>query len=87
MKKLSLNVDALAVQSFSTSDGEGERGTVQGQSDSVYLSCVATACGTSCQYDTKCGSHAITCGDATRCVDSEFSCYTEDPHRCPGGSI
>ncbi len=46
MKKMSLNLDDLGVQSFETTSSMAtERGTVQGREDSGADSCAATWCG------------------------------------------
>jgi len=80
-KKLSLNLDELRVESFSTDENAGERGTVAGHLGdtgdgcSVFYSCVASACGATC--DVGCNaSGAYTCGHYSRCNgDSVNICW------------
>lgn len=55
MEKISLNLDALLVESFdTTSDMEQPRGTVRGAEASEATDCLFT-CGHSCE---------VTCGDS-----------------------
>lgn len=75
MKKLSLNIDELKVDSFTIDrDGDGQ-GTVRGHNH-IYTDI----------HDTRCCTHVMTCGDGSQCeYDTlEYPCATEDPHRCPG---
>ncbi|HEU0055408.1 MAG TPA: hypothetical protein VFQ39_19610 [Longimicrobium sp.] len=81
MKKLSLQMDELRVESFSTGKGESQKGTVQGNSASVgctdYYSCWADTCGASC-YNTCGESHHRTCGSVTPCGgDSIDACQSD----------
>jgi hypothetical protein len=48
MKKLSLDVDALAVQSFETAPAEPGRGTVLGR-EAAFRSLGLTECNTACR--------------------------------------
>jgi hypothetical protein len=50
MKKLTLNLDELAVESFDTQAVGAERGTVRGHEDTDAVSCFG-----SCAPATKCG--------------------------------
>lgn len=81
MKKLSLQLEELRVDSFAIGQGEPRRGTVRGNGGSVgcteYFSCLPDTCGASC-YNT-CGvSHHATCGAATPCAgDSINACQSD----------
>lgn len=70
MKKLSLRVEDLTVESFRTSDSAAVRGTVQGHLDDSsacsYGSPEYTACDLSCEFE---------CGASGDCTPA-----------CPGGS-
>ena len=80
MRKLNLHLEDLAVESFSTADGAGARGTVRGL-DSVTVdqdtcaTCPATCatCGATCP-----NTCAVTCGNT--CATCPVSC---DPATCP----
>jgi hypothetical protein len=87
MKKLSLNLDDLRVESFSTARDGDQEGTVAGYVATEWVctpydSCQATFCGASC--DGTCGeSHARTCGAVTPCGgDSIDACQSD---WCPIG--
>lgn len=72
-KKLTLDVDALAVASFKTADGEGEPGTVHGRgvdpTPPEYFDCT---CARSCD----CPSAYYWCGDGYYTL---YSCkYTQN---------
>lgn len=59
MKKLLMNVDMLAVESFPTQDAEAEPlGTVYGDMASPRGTCAAQSCFTSCRADLR---DACTC--------------------------
>lgn len=81
MKKLSLDVEMLQVESFATDDEKGEIGTVNahagtGDGCSVFYSCEASVCGSSC--DGGCDSGAATCGHYTPCNgDSVEFCWSD----------
>lgn len=77
MKKLSLDLDQLSVDSFATGDEEGLRGTVRGNSATLgcseFWSCVNT-CGI-CDDNE---SHRATCGNGSRCGgDSIDACQSD----------
>ena len=74
MKKLSLNIDDLAVESFSTAESEGRRGTVRGYYTMAVDECQGTGecsqrtevCGGECYpgsigYSAGCATVADTC--------------------------
>lgn len=77
MKKLSLDLDTLAVESFATGDGDGTRGTVRANSATLgcseYWSCLDT-CGI-CDGNE---SHRATCGNGSRCGYTFEFCPTDD---------
>lgn len=58
MKKLTLDVDSLRVDSFQASEPEAARGTVEAHGGSVEYSCQKT-CWATC-YDT-CSTHICLC--------------------------
>ena len=61
MKKLKLEVESLAVQSFATDGGNGRRGTVQGHwSYPVYATCDT--------WDAACGTGGSNC----QCIPSQW---------------
>ena len=82
MKKLSLDLDQLRVESFSTDQAESGTGTVEGrmiigsgQGCSVFYSCEASACG--CGGGGG-GSGHYTCGLQAICVgDSVDVCRSD----------
>ena len=79
MKKMKLNVEALAVESFDTSGDAPKRGTVFGEQCTCYTNCTCPGCPTcdaSCN-GTCAGTCAYTCDDAT-CA------YTCDDASCAG---
>jgi hypothetical protein len=72
MRKISLNIDDLAVESFSTADGEGRRkGTVAGHDDSGE-SCDNSNCATCLEG---CPRNTMTCFEG--CRNSQY--YPEGP--------
>ena len=71
MKKFSLNLDDLGVQSFeTTSSMDTERGTVQGHEESGAESCAATWCGGACDTNACPSVNVLYCPSAqyTDCV-------------------
>ena len=86
MRKLSLKLDELAVESFQTDGMQEQRGTVAGYVVSMDGGCVTDegqSCGGSCPYEGtcgewscggNCGSYYGTCGGscAVTCGDT---CY------------
>ena len=80
MKKLTLNLDSLEVQSFVTDEKRSERGTVRGEQQpcTCYTQCTCPGCPTcagTCPADPSC---ADTCGDT--CDD--WSCLGTCPITC-----
>jgi hypothetical protein len=82
MKKLTLNVDALEVQSFATVEMEAERGTVQGQQQCTCYTCTCPGCATC--YGTCPNTCAVTCPNTCWETCDDASCYT--CWSCYGGS-
>lgn len=80
MKKLSLKLDELAVESFETASAQAPRGTVEGQgfTDQGCVTDEYQSCGGSCPYVGTCGEN--TCQGTCRA-----SCYgTCDGNTCEG---
>ena len=77
MRKISLDVNALRVESFETAGAEAkERGTVEGYYS--VITCPLTQCGEEClsgprpcrpTYAWTDGQAACLCNDTTRCID------------------
>jgi len=68
MKKLSLRLDELHVESFDTSpDGKNQEGTVFGEQCTCYTNCTCPGCPT---CDWTCG---YTCDDNT-CISCANTC-------------
>lgn len=72
MKKLTLNLEALAVESFETADGERRVGTVRGHvcSDVCTASCPPGTCGILPQSaESECNAFPATrfCGTGDTC--------------------
>ncbi len=68
MRKVKLDVDALAVQSFRTTAGKDEvRGTVEGNAETLrlctnFVSCDGNTCPFSCFGSCDPNSGAVPCG-------------------------
>jgi hypothetical protein len=82
MGKIRLDLDELAIESFSTVAGkDAQEGTVQGHAESFQLYCSdGQTCGNTCDYcteNTDCG----TCV-ATYCGTCATNCGTCDPYCC-----
>jgi hypothetical protein len=90
MKKLSLNVEELSVQSFETQDAPVQRGTVQGRGltdspDECETDLVS--CGGSC-WNTNCGewtchigcTQGATCGNTCGCGTVRITCEFTSPN-------
>lgn len=86
MKKISLDLDTLQVETFSTDNTEGEAGTVYGHIPSAvgngctaFYSCEQTVCGSSCAGGCG-GSGHMTCGKYGACKtdpESEQLCWSD----------
>jgi hypothetical protein len=81
MKKLTLQLDELAVESFETSGAEAMRGTVRGFGDSSgcsYGSPNYTGCDMTCEFP---------CGESDACTPAcpqvTPGCTQTSPERCP----
>jgi hypothetical protein len=88
IKKLTLQLDALQVESFEVAPSGGEqRGTVKAYAtewrcptddyNTMAHSCIIDTCGYSC--DTCDYSCEGTCGDTT-CFGESCVCWTDPPH-------
>jgi hypothetical protein len=84
MHKLNLSLDDLHVESFTTSDGAGPRGTVQGhQYDTAVLTCHLTGgcCGSesdgygTCNCPTRDGCQRPSTSCEYNQTVGEYSCY------------
>ncbi|HEX8391214.1 MAG TPA: hypothetical protein VF665_02560 [Longimicrobium sp.] len=76
MKKLSLNLDGLAVQSFTTQSTLRTRGTVQGhEAETDLVSCGGTCDATAC-YGSCYGCSGGSCG----CVTRDITCQASSPN-------
>ncbi|HLM68348.1 MAG TPA: hypothetical protein VK358_12505 [Longimicrobium sp.] len=87
MKKMKLNLDELAVDSFDTSANEKPRGTVFGEQCTCHTACTCPGCPTcaaSCNgtcYEATCN----TCAGQWTCDYSCDSCqYTQCANSCFG---
>jgi hypothetical protein len=85
MKKLTLSLDALEVQSFATADGAPGRGTVRGEQCTCPTNCTCPGCPTC--GETCPATCENTCDDDT-CNTCAISCYdtcgkTCQTMRCP----
>ena len=83
MKKLSLSLDALEVQSFTTSEGAPVRGTVRGEQEpcTCYTNCTCPGCPTCYEtcpntcWESCNGTCQTECGPS--CWETcERTCYT-----------
>lgn len=84
MNKLKLQLDELVVESFTTADGSGTRGTVQGYyscNTCVDLDCSAACTGGTCDPapTPACppGTNGTACGPGGS--DPNMSCYSDAP--------
>jgi len=84
VKKLSLKLDTLSVQSFDTLPAPTGRGTVQGRDSETDL----VSCGGSC-YHTNCGEWTClgcptngqnTCANTCRCQTIDITCEFTSPN-------
>jgi hypothetical protein len=84
MKKLTLDLNALTVQSFATAPAAPSRGTVHGEQQCTCpTACTCPGCPTcdeTCPdtcYETCAGFTCATCGGQETC---DYTCWTR---RCP----
>ena len=98
MKKLSLRMDDLAVESFHTSVPAGRQGTVRGYGDSTdcsYGSPDYTVCDVTCGYPcvesgectATCPWNTVQCNPTPPCPGTWMSCDPETlcDYSCPCG--
>jgi hypothetical protein len=96
MKKMKLNVEALAVESFDTSGDAPKRGTVFGEQCTCYTDCTCPGCNTcdescngTCAGQHTCGGQN-TCGGQATCDATCDTCYytgcAYSCFDCPTGS-
>jgi hypothetical protein len=75
MKKLRLNLDALAVETFQTDNADGPTGTVEG-----YVSTQCTGGVLTCNGGNTCVAGGATCGGAETCLTNCYgSCVVCEP--------
>lgn len=71
LSKLKLDLDELTVDSFDTSPGEAENGTVFGEQCTCETVCTCPGCDT---CDISCYSCAVTCAATCPNTCDNFSC-------------
>lgn len=80
MRKISLDVNALRVESFETADDTAKgRGTVEGRGDNPYNSlftCPMTQCGEECL------SGPNPCQPSAAWTNGQMACLCNDTSRC-----
>jgi hypothetical protein len=86
MKKLTLRLEDLRIDSFSTEPVRKEKGTVFGEQCTCYTNCSCPGCPT---CDASCnGSCGASCGgtcNATACGTCDQSCGGTCAHTCYDG--
>lgn len=84
MKKLRLDIEEIAVESFSMSDDSLEVGTVRGQQDGANAAdgTFLSLCNTCDVNAATCGA---TCGTACRPTVNTPDCYTPRASTCVNG--
>ncbi len=79
MRKLSLNLDQLTVDSFDTSAAAAEKGTVFGEQCTCWTNCTCPGCPTcDASCNGTCGATCNTCGascDQTHCGCPIGTCW------------
>jgi hypothetical protein len=87
MRKLALDLDGLAVQSFETQGSTRSRGTVRGnewtEPTSCWIDTDVVSCGGSCDYtwcDATCAGCGGTGGNSCRCVTQAITCEQTSPN-------
>ena len=73
MRKISLDVDELKVESFETEDAAEERGTVHGHIS--QFSCPRTQCG------EQCPSGPMPCYPTLAWTNGQVACFCDDTTR------
>jgi hypothetical protein len=88
MRQHKLRLEDLTVESFNTTRGDRQRGTVKGneaEEEGTFLSwcntCDDTCEGFTCEYNKSCAPQ-FTCVDNQTCM-GDLTC---DPDRCGGGA-
>ena len=77
MRKISLNVDTLRVESFDTEDGVAKtRGTVRGNYYPTQFSCPETQCGAGCL------SGPAPCYPTLAFTNGQVACFCDQSLRC-----
>lgn len=69
MKKIRLNMDTLAVESFACTSGDkAERGTVHGRNDTFFCYSGGDCTGLTCQSCENCTINGSTCSGMHVCL-------------------
>jgi hypothetical protein len=86
MKKTRLHLDELLVESFETTPGEAERGTVFGEQCTCQTACTCPGCPTcyqTCEYTCDDSECIMTCiGDT--CGGGGYTCWDSCGYTCQG---
>lgn len=81
MRKISLDVNSLQVESFQTADQAKGRGTVEGRSDHPEYPSWATC------PETRCGEHCLSgpnpCQPSNAWTNGQIACLCNDTSLCP----
>ena len=73
MRKISLDVNALKVETFETADDQPQaRGTVEGHAPTQLISCPQTQCGAGC------ASGAAPCYPTLAWTNGQHACFCND---------
>ena len=78
--KLTLNLDDLAVDTFDTTRGERQKGTVFGEQCTCYTQCTCPGCPTC--YASCNGTCGGTCGENTCAVSCNGTCNCPSDATC-----
>jgi hypothetical protein len=83
MKKLKLDLEDLAVESFATTpEPRAEGGTVFGQQCTCYTQCTCPGCPTCA---ASCNGTCVNCGSNVFTCDYSCECGYSNDTRCSGG--
>lgn len=88
MKKIRLQLDALAVESFETTAAEKAKGTVFGEECSCLTDCTCPGCPTcdnTCPLSCNGTCNEFTCGGDDTCLDSPCQTYPNQTCGCTDG--
>jgi hypothetical protein len=85
MKKLRLDIEEIAVESFAMSDESLDVGTVRGQQDAAYPIADGTFLSLCNTCDVNAASCGASCGTACRPTINTPDCYTPRASTCVNG--